>query len=105
MAGESHPLKTILLSEYFETRKIVDKYFTDNKIKYSNVTEVNNISSILDLVEGGASFSILPEAFSALKAQYRLEIVDLNPQLPPRTIGILIAKNRNRKKPSRNSVA
>lgn len=98
MAGESHPLKAILLSEYFETRKIVDKYFTDNKIKYSNVTEVNNISSILDLVEGGASFSILPEAFSALKAQYRLEIVDLNPQLPPRTIGILIAKNRNRKK-------
>jgi LysR family transcriptional regulator, cyn operon transcriptional activator len=98
MAGETHPLKAVLLSEYFETRKIVDKYFADNKIKYTNVTEVNNISSILDLVEGGASFSILPEAFSALKAQYRLEIVDLNPQLPPRTIGILIAKNRNRKK-------
>lgn len=98
MAGETHPLKAVLLSEYFETRKIVDKYFADNKIKYTNVTEVNNISSILDLVEGGASFSILPEAFSALKAQYRLEIVDLDPQLPPRTIGILLAKNRNRKK-------
>ena len=98
MAGEPHPLKAVLLSEYFETRKIVDRYFVDNKIKYTNVTEVNTISSILDLVEGGASFSILPEAFSAMKAQYRLEIVDLNPQLPPRTIGLLVAKNRSRKK-------
>lgn len=98
MAGKPHHLKAILLSEYFETRKIVEKYFTDNKIKYSNVTEVNTISSILDLVEGGASFSILPEAFSALRAQYRLEIFDLNPKLPPRSIGILVAKNRNRKK-------
>ena len=98
MAGQSHPLKAVLLSEYFETRKIVDKYFSDNQIKYTNVTEVNTISSILDLVEGGASFSILPEAFSALKAQYRLEIVDLDPQLPPRTIGLLVAKNRSRKR-------
>lgn len=98
MAGEPHPLKAVLLSEYFETRKIVDKYFADNKIKYTNVTEVNNISSILDLVEGGTSFSILPEAFSALKAQYRLEIVDLDPPIPLRTIGILVAKNRHRKK-------
>ena len=98
MAGKPHHLKAIMLSEYFETRKIVDKYFTDNHIKYSNVTEVNTISSILDLVEGGASFSILPEAFSALKAQYRLDIFDLEPQLPPRTIGLLMAKNRSRKK-------
>jgi len=98
MAGKVHKLKAILLSEYFETRKIVNKYFADNQIKYTNVTEVNTISSILDLVEGGASFSILPEAFSALKAQYRLEIIDLDPQLPPRTIGLLVAKNRNRKK-------
>ncbi|NOQ93985.1 MAG: LysR family transcriptional regulator [Methylophaga sp.] len=98
MMGKPHPLKAILLSEYFETRKIVDKYFTDNQIKYTNVTEVNTISSILDLVEGGTSFSILPEAFSALKAQYRLEICDLNPKLPPRTIGLLVARNRSRKK-------
>lgn len=98
MAGETHNLKAVLLSEYFETRKIVDKYFADNQIKYTNVTEVNTISSILDLVEGGASFSILPEAFSALKAQYRLEIVDLDPQLPPRTIGLLVAKNRSMKR-------
>jgi len=98
MAGKPHPLKAVLLSDYFETRKIVDKYFSDNHIKYTNVTEVNTISSILDLVEGGASFSILPEAFSALKAQYRLEIVDLDPQLPPRSIGLLVAKNRSQKK-------
>ena len=98
MAGKPHSLKAILLSDYFETRRIVDNYFADNQIKYTNVTEVNTISSILDLVEGGASFSILPEAFSALKAQYRLEIRDLNPPIPPRTIGLLIAKNRSRKK-------
>ncbi|NQY26580.1 MAG: LysR family transcriptional regulator [Piscirickettsiaceae bacterium] len=98
MKGKSHPLKAILLSDYFQTRKIVDKYFIDNHIKYTNVTEVNTISSILDLVEGGGSFSILPEAFSVLKAKYRLEIFDLNPQIPPRTIGILVAKNRSSKK-------
>ncbi len=98
MKGKSHPLKAILLSDYFQTRKIVDKYFADNHIKYTNVTEVNTISSILDLVEGGGSFSILPEAFSVLKAKYRLEIFDLDPQLPPRTIGILVAKNRSSKK-------
>ncbi len=98
MSGQSHHLKAVLLSDYFETRKIVDKYFSDNNIKYANVTEVNTISSILDLVEGGGSFSILPEAFSALKAQYRLEIVELNPQLPPRTIGLLVTKNRKQKR-------
>ncbi len=98
MAGKPHPLKAALLSDYFETRKIVNRYFTDNQIKYTNITEVNTISSILDLVEGGASFSILPEAFSVLKAQYQLEICDLNPPIPPRTIGLLIAKNRNQKK-------
>lgn len=98
MAGEPHPLKAVLLSDYFETRKIVDKYFANNDIKYTNVTEVNTISSILDLVEGGASFSILPEAFSALKAQYSLELFDLSPKLPPRQIGLLIAKNRSKKK-------
>lgn len=98
MSGKPHTLKAILLSDYFQTRKIVDKYFADNQIKYTNVTEVNTISSILDLVEGGGSFSILPEAFSALKAKYRLEIFDLNPQIPPRTIGLLVAKNRSSKK-------
>ena len=98
MAGKSHHLKAILLPKHFETRKIVDKYFADNHIKYTNVTEVNTISSILDLVECGATFSILPEAFSVLKAKYRLAIFDLTPKLPPRTIGLLMAKNRIRKK-------
>jgi LysR family transcriptional regulator, cyn operon transcriptional activator len=98
MAGKTHHLKAILLPEHFETRKIVNKYFVDNHIKYTNVTEVNTISSILDLVEGGATFSILPEAFSVLKAKYRLAIFDLDPKLPPRTIGLLMANNRIRKK-------
>lgn len=98
MAGKPHHLKAVLLPEHFETRKIVNKYFIDNHIKFTNVTEVNTISSILDLVVGGAGFSILPEAFSILKAKYRLAIFDLDPKLPPRTIGLLMAKNRIRKK-------
>lgn len=98
MAGKPHHLKVILLPEYFETRKIINNYFTDNHIKYTNVTETNSISSILDLVESGQSFSILPEAFSVLKANHRLALFDLDPELSPRTVGLLMAKDRIRKK-------
>lgn len=98
MRGETHNLKAILLPEYFETRKIINNYFFDNNIKYTSLTEVNSISSILDLVESGASFSILPEAFSVLKSNHRLALFDLDPKLSPRTIGLLMAKDRVRKK-------
>lgn len=98
MAGKPHKLKAILLPEYFETRRIVNNYFKDNNIKYSNITEVNTISFILDLVESGLSFSILPEAFSVLKANHKLTLIDLNPELSPRTIGILMSKGSLRKK-------
>ncbi len=98
MRGEHHRLKPVLLPEGFETRRIVINYFTENHIKYDNITEVNTIYSILDLVKSGLSFSILPEAFSELKANHRLALFDLTPELPPRTIGLLMAKNKVRKK-------
>lgn len=98
MRGKPHHLKVILLPGYFETRRIVNNYFADNHIKYTHVTETNSISSILDLVESGESFSILPEAFSVLKANHRLALFDLDPALSPRTIGLLMAKDRIRKK-------
>lgn len=97
MKGEAHSLKAILLPEHFETRKIVNAYFADNNIQYTNITEVNSISFILDLVESGLSFSILPEAFSMLKANHRLALFDLNPELVPRTIGLLMKKEGIRK--------
>lgn len=97
--GREHALKAILLSEQFETRRIVDNFFTNNDIKYSNITTVNTISAILSLVENGQSFSILPEAFSVLKQNPKLALFDLNSSLlPPRSIGLLLAKERIQKK-------
>lgn len=98
LLGKSHNLKAVLLSEQFETRRIVDQYFSDNQIKYTNKTIVNTISSILSLVENGQCFSILPEAFSVIKSNHKLALFDLNPQLSPRTIGLLLAKDRMHKK-------
>jgi LysR family cyn operon transcriptional activator len=98
MGGQPHQLKAVLLPEHFETRRIVNAYFIDNHIQYSNITEVNNISFILDLVESGLSFSILPEAFSVLKSKRNLTLFDLSPEPMPRTIGILMAENSSRKK-------
>jgi LysR family transcriptional regulator, cyn operon transcriptional activator len=98
LQGKTHNLKAVLLPERFETRKIVDKYFADNKIKYTNLTVVNSIYSILSLVENGHCFSILPEAFSVIKSKHKLALFDLNPPLAPRTIGLLLAKDRMRKK-------
>jgi len=98
LQGKTHNLKAVLLPERFETRKIVDKYFADNEIKYTNLTVVNSISSILSLVENGHCFSILPEAFSVIKSKHKLALFDLNPPLAPRTIGLLLAKDRMRKK-------
>jgi LysR family transcriptional regulator, cyn operon transcriptional activator len=98
LQGKPHKLKAVLLPERFETRKIVDKYFADNEIKYTNLTVVNSISSILSLVENGHCFSILPEAFSVIKSKHKLALFDLNPPLAPRSIGLLLAKDRMRKK-------
>ncbi len=98
LSGRMHKLKAVVLSEQFETRRIVDKYFHDQQIKYTNVTVVNTISSILNLVENGLCFSILPEAFSVLKANRKFTLFDLTPQIPPRAIGILLAKDRSHKK-------
>ena len=98
LQGKTHNLKAVLLPERFETRKIVDKYFADNEIKYTNLTVVNSISSILSLVENGHCFSILPEAFSVIKSKHKLALFDLNPPLAPRSIGLLLAKDRMRKK-------
>lgn len=102
MSGKSHNLKAVLLPEHFETRRIVNTYFADNHIQYSNITEVNTISFILDLVESGLSFSILPEAFSVLKSKHRLTLFDLDPKLAPRTIGILMTKSGIRKRTAEN---
>jgi len=102
MSGKAHRLKAVLLPEHFETRRIVNTYFADNHIQYSNITEVNTISFILDLVESGLSFSILPEAFSMLKSKHRLALFDLDPELAPRTIGILMTKNGIRKRTTEN---
>ncbi len=102
MKGLPHPLKAVLLPENYETRKIINKYFMENHIHYRAITEVNSISSILDLVENGESFSILPEAFSALNSNHNLALIDLNPKLSPRTIGFLIPREKEQKQSIKN---
>lgn len=95
--GNTHGLKAVLLPDYFETRRIVDRYFASSGIGYSRITEVNSISCILELVENGNAFTVLPEAFSALHAQHRL-VSHYIDGLAPRQIGVLLAKDRARKR-------
>jgi len=97
MQGKNHSLKAILLPEYFETRKVVNRYFSDNNIHYSDITEVNSISCILDLVESGHAFTVLPEAFSALNSRHSLSSYYLDPEPEPRDIGFLINKDKTKK--------
>lgn len=97
MTGKNHGLKAVLLPEYFETRKIVNSYFEDQGIGVSQIIEVNSINYILDLVENGNSFTVLPEAFSVFKARHTL-VSHYIDAIPPRQVGILTAKDRTQKK-------
>lgn len=98
----SHPLKIVLFSHGFETRSIVESYITDNDIRTNNITELNKISLILDLVENGNSFSILPEAFAKIHTQGQIKIFDLTPKLPEREIGLFFPKQRATKRSVEN---
>jgi len=100
--GCQHHLKAILFPQQFETRKVINKYFIENHIHHAAITEVNSISSILDLVENSESFTILPEAFSAIKSNHNLALFDLNPALKPRTIGFLIPHEKMLKQSTQN---
>lgn len=85
------------MPEYFETRKIVNRFFEANNIGFSQITEVNSISCILDLVESSNSFTILPEAFSVFKARHTLTSHYIR-AIPARKVGILKAKDRTQKR-------
>lgn len=93
LMGKHSGLKAILFPEYFETRKIVNQYFKRKNISFRQITEVNSINSMLDLVENGNSFTILPEAFSVFRENHQLISHYIN-DLPPRQIGILTRKGR-----------
>ncbi len=95
--GREQDLKAVLLPERFETRKIIDNYFQTHNISIGKITEVNSISCILDLVENGNSFTILPEAFSVFKSQHRLVSYCID-NLAAREVGILTASDRSMKR-------
>lgn len=97
MMGKKHPLKAVLLPREFETRAIVDAYFVTNKIQHSNITEVNSIAFILELIEAGSSFSILPAIFTEMNLGSKLVAIDLEPAIPPRTIGLFMDKDKLQK--------
>lgn len=102
MIGKKHPLKAVLLSREYETRTIVDAYFVTNKIQHSNITEVNSIAFILELIEAGSSFSILPAIYSEMNLGSKLVALDLNPAIQPRTIGLFMDKDKLQKKSLKN---
>jgi LysR family transcriptional regulator, cyn operon transcriptional activator len=97
-----HPLKMVLLSHGFETRSIVERYITDHEIKTNNITELNKITLIIDLVENGNAFSILPEAFAKTHTHGQIKMFDLKPRLPKREIGLLFPKQRATKRSVEN---
>ena len=100
--GRKHPLKAVLLPREYETRTIVDAYFVTNKIQHSNITEVNSIAFILELIEAGSSFSILPAIYSQMNLGSKLVAIDLNPAIQPRTIGLFMDKDKLQKKSVKN---
>lgn len=102
MIGRKHPLKAVLLPREYETRTIVDAYFVTNKIQHSNITEVNSIAFILELIEAGSSFSILPAIYSQMNLGSNLVAIDLNPEIQPRTIGLFMDKDKLQKKSVKN---
>ena len=102
MIGRKHPLKAVLLPREYETRTIVDAYFVTNKIQHSNITEVNSIAFILELIEAGSSFSILPAIYSQMNLGSKLVAIDLNPAIQPRTIGLFMDKDKLQKKSVKN---
>lgn len=102
MIGRKHPLKAVLLPREYETRTIVDAYFVTNKIQHSNITEVNSIAFILELIEAGSSFSILPAIYSEMNLGSKLVAIDLNPVIQPRTIGLFMDKDKLQKKSVKN---
>lgn len=102
MIGRKHPLKAVLLPREYETRTIVDAYFVTNKIQHSNITEVNSIAFILELIEAGSSFSILPAIYSEMNLGSKLVAIDLNPAIQPRTIGLFMDKDKLQKKSVKN---
>lgn len=102
MIGIKHPLKAVLLPREYETRTIVDAYFVTNKIQHSNITEVNSIAFILELIEAGSSFSILPAIYSQMNLGSNLVAIDLNPAIQPRTIGLFMDKDKLQKKSVKN---
>lgn len=96
LSGKEHTLKAVLLPEYFQTRKVIDAFFEASNIRLGRITEINSISSILDLVENGHSYTILPEAFSAFGKNHALHSHYIN-ELPAREVGILESKDRMQK--------
>ncbi len=96
--GKQHPLKAVLFPENFQTRKITESYIHDNNIEVNNKVQVNSITHALDLVKYSATFTILPEAFSILKGKHNIQTFDLVPPLPARRVGLLINKNKIRKR-------
>lgn len=96
--SSSHPLKMVLFPHGFETRAIVENYISSNQIKTNNITELNKISLILDLVENGNSFSILPELFAKIHTNGQIRMHDLVPKLPQRNIGLFFPTQRHTKR-------
>ncbi len=93
ISGKCKELKAVLLPECYETRKIINSYFEQKNNSPAQITEVNSISCILDLVTNGNSFTILPEAFSIFKARDKLTTHYID-DITPRQVGILTAKDR-----------
>ena len=98
LSGAEHDLRAVLLPEYFETRRIINKYFLEHKISVNQVTEINSISQILNFVEKSCAFTILPSTFAGFAHSKQLQAFDLSYGIVPRAVGILTAENRATKK-------
>jgi LysR family cyn operon transcriptional activator len=93
-AAELAELPFALLTAGFVARYFADRYFKDQGISPPVILEANSISALLKVVREDHLATILP---GAMRHEHeRFSYIDLDPQVPPRTVALLRRRNAYR---------
>ncbi|MBN3751996.1 transcriptional regulator CynR [Paraburkholderia sp. Tr-20389] len=86
--------KLVLLNEAFATRRYIDEYCAQQRIRPQVVVEVSSISAIVEIVRRGQLATVLPDGIA--REHDGLRPVALDPPLPARTAALLRRKDAYR---------
>ncbi|CAG9234697.1 DNA-binding transcriptional dual regulator CynR [Paraburkholderia sabiae] len=84
----------VLLNTAFATRRYIDEYCAQHRIRPRVVIEVSSISAIVEIVRRGQLATVLPDGIAREHAE--LHPVALDPSLPARTAALLQRKDAYR---------